>query len=277
MKTTYNGKKNYAVIRDFHRLCKICDENKKEMLELIKQNGGCYVQTNLCAFTGCADEFTKETLIISEAEANAFIKKEFEERFSGYLKNKDMSDPLLTELYSFITTNMHWPSKDEMQTIEEAAEVKRLETSDEKTEEITMAQLIKNEIMQLAIEIYTITERNNPKDISNRVEPYPSILHVLTECADIKIFYERWYPCDFTSDYRMLASVKGENGWTNNITFIAYTHDLAEMYSNDYTLLQITKENYKNIIILHKELSKIAREKGFEFTTEVDYDKIIET
>ena len=276
MKTTYNGKKNYAVIRDFHRLCKICDENRQEVMEALKKNGSCWIQTNLCPFTGCADEFTKNTPITSEDEANEFLKKDFEKRFKGYVKNKDMSDPLLTELYSFITTNMHWPSKDEMKTIEEAAEVKRLETSDEKTEEITMAQLIKNEIMQLAIEIYTITERNNPKDISNRVEPYPSILHVLTENADMYILYERWYPSGFVNDYRMHASIKGENGRTNTISIIAYTHDLAELCSDNYSHFPITERNSKTIIILHKELSKIAREKGFEFTTEVDYDKIIE-
>lgn len=272
MKTLYNGKKDRKTIQDFFRLCKVCEENREEVMNHFNKNGPICVTTNHCPITGLPDEFSDRTPLNTEEEINDFLKKDFERRFEGYLCNKDLSDPLISELYSFIKANMRFPSTDEMKNIEKTAETKRLESTVHEVKEISMAKLIKNEIVQLAIEIYILTDRTDPKAIHHRVEPYDSSLSLGNENIAVTITYNRWYPNDGDIDYNIHACRNDKPYFSSGIHF--WSGDDNDAYMNEN--VTITEENYESIIAIHKYLSKIAREKGFEFTTEVEYDKIIE-
>ena len=276
MKTTYNGKKDRKTIQDFFRLCKVCEENREEIMKYFNENGPLCVTTDFCPITGCPDELSERTPLKTEDEINDFLKKDFKRRFEGYLRYKKISDPLTAELYSFIKENMKFPTADEMKTIEKTAEDKRLESSTNEVKEISMAKLIKNEIVQLAIEIYFLTGLNEPKAIHHRVEPYDSSLVLENDKLDITITYNRWYPNDSDSDYNIHACKNAEIYFSSGIHFWSGYDNDAYMMNSSYENVAITEENREFIIAIHEYLSKIAREKGFEFTSEVDYEKIIE-
>lgn len=277
MKTLYNGKKDRKTIQDFFKLCKVCEENRVEVMKYFNENGPLCVTTNFCPITGCPDEFSEKTPLKTEEEINDFLKKDFERRFEGYLYHKKITDPLTAELYLFIKENMRFPTANEMKIIEKAAETKRLESFTEEVKEISMAKLIKNEIVQLAIEIYFLTDLNNPKSIHHKVEPYDSYLPIENENIGVTITYNRWYPNDRDSDYNIHACRNDKLYFSSGIHFWSgYDDNDAYMMNSSYENVAITEENREFIIAIHEYLSKIAREKGFEFTSEVDYEKIVE-
>lgn len=276
MKTTYNGKKDRKTIQDFFRLCKVCEENREEIMKYFNENGPLCVTTDFCPITGCPDELSERTPLKTEVEINDFLKKDFKRRFEGYLRYKKNSDPLTAELYSFIKENMRFPTADEMKIIEKTAEDKRLEGATDETKEISMAKLIKKEIIQLAIEIYFLTDLKDPKSIHHRVEPYDSSLPIENENIAVTITYNRWYPNDRDSDYNIHACRNDKLYFSSGIHFWSGYDNDAYMMNSSYENVTITEENREFIIAIHEYLSKIAREKGFEFTSEVDYEKIIE-
>lgn len=279
MKTTYNGKKDRKTIQDFFRLCKVCEENRDEIMKYFNENGPLCVTTNFCPITGCPDEFSERIPLKTEDEINDFLKKDFKRRFEGYLRHKKISDPLTAELYSFIKENMRFPTADEMKIIEKTAEDKRLEGATDETKEISMAKLIKKEIIQLAIEIYFLTDRDDPKAIHHWVEPYDSDLHLADDKIDIAIHYNRWYPSECENDYNIFAVPYGKSYFDSPLHFWSgFGNDVNDAYmmNSSKENVTITEENREFIIAIHEYLSKIAREKGFEFTSEVDYEKIVE-
>lgn len=276
MKTLYNGKKDREMIRDLFRICKVCEENREEVMKYFNENGSLCVTTNFCPITGCPDDFSERTPLKTEEEINDFLKKDFERRFEGYLRHKKISDPLTAELYSFIKENMRFPTEDEMKTIEKAAEIKRLESDTHEVKEISMAKLIKKEIIQLAIEIYFLTDLYEPKAIHHKVEPYDSSLALENENICITITYNRWYPNYRDSDYNIHTCRNDKLYFSSGIHFWSGYDNDAYMMHSSYENVAITEENREFVIAIHEYLSDIAKEKGFEFTSEVDYEKIIE-
>ena len=278
MLRNYNGEVNRTVLRDLKKLCKVNDENFCNLWNKFAEDGQVSFHTNLDPFTGCPDEMSEINTLKSEEEIKEYLKKDFADRLSRYLKQKKPgNDYLLNAVIEFIkSSDGVYPTKEEMKQLEITAESKRvaeLPQSNSAPKEIT-EQDIAEEILQLSEEIMEARRESNPKDIFKPVKPYaermsivyPNVFEggIFHECHYGRFFDHRDYRCCFRIFNRIdIQQIRIKYGYDGKAYATAYDWDDKEL---DISLTD-------SIIAIHKGIVQIAKDEGIEFTSEIDYDK----
>lgn len=280
----YNGNLNRSIIRDLRKICEVTEENKNNLLEKFWNERQVSFYTNLSPITGLPDEMSKLVTLKSEKEIEEYIRKDFLDRITGYLKRKKIEeDYLLDDLVDFIKkSNGIFPSKKEMQQLEIAAEAKRvrdLPPTDFTEEKIITEQDVMREILELSEEIMEERRETKPEDIKKYVEPYPDNLQLSTCKFNIFIKYNRHYSHGKSSDYSITIVLRDKSFDEIHIVSLnRYSTDGVvniSVFNWDDELIDILPIDC--LIKIHKDIVKLAKKEGIEFETEIDYKKITET
>lgn len=272
----YNGNVNRAVIRDLRKLCDVNAKNERKLFDVFDQNGKVCVYENLDQFTGCPDELSTIVTLKSEEEIKRYLKKDFIKRVERYLDHrKPAEDHLLSALIEFVKDNGRFPERAVMSYMEKQAEKKRIaelpaDVADG-PKEITEQDIAK-EILELAEEIMESRRENSPEDIWSREEPYPEILSIETDDYHVGIKHKIWYGFEDFRDYECTISIKDHHD-VATISICYLTDGTLHLDAEDFYDDKLDMPLTSYMINIHKSIAKMAKEAGFEFTSEIDYKK----
>ena len=270
----YNGNVNRKILRDLERLCDVNSQNFKILMDEFTSKGKVTLCTNNDPFTGLPDELSKINVLKSEEEIKEFLKEDFKERLTGYLKGKDTEDYLLSALIEFIKkSNGIFPNKDEMRKIEKDAETKRIVNlpADQENTPKDITYVIALEILQLAEEIMESRRKTNPKDVFTPVEPYSERMHIAFDRFAGCIYHECYYGYDDYRDYRL--ALCGDSNLETKIFYDFEGNPIIEPEKLREEECDISWIKY--LTVIHKGIVKIAKCEGIEFESEIDYDKLL--
>ncbi len=270
MLRNYNGAINHSVLRELKKLSQVNAENFKILWDEFSSQNKVSVWTNLCPITHCPDEMSGTVTLKSKAEIKDYLKKDFESRLENYLQEKrPKTDFLLTAVISFLKENEgRYPNKEEMRQLEIAAENERIASALPETEtEPPAIQMLLREILELAEEIMETRRETKPEEIQTHVEPYPDELCLSNENCSISIAYRRYLGYGNNRDYSC------EIGIDDYQIHLFYCNDTdPDLYVRNWSL---DKWLVDVMIQVHQFIAQVAQQEGFEFVSEVDYEKCV--
>lgn len=269
MLRNYNGAVNRSVLREIKKVSKSIAETSEYLYSVLNSDDKVSVYTNLCLTADCHEEY-RTIILKSEAEIKEYLKKDLEQRLENYLQEKrPKTDFLLTAIISFLKENEgRYPNKEEMRQLEIAAENERIASALPETEtEPPAIQMLLREILELAEEIMETRRETKPEEIQTHVEPYPDELYLSNENCSISIAYRRYFGYGNNRDY---SCEIGIDGYQIHLFYCNDTDpDLyVRNWNPDKWLVDV-------MIQVHQFIAQVAQQEGFEFVSEVDYEKCV--
>ena len=271
MLRNYNGDVNRFVIRGLKEVSKATAEHNEYFQSALDTNREVSVYTDMYGELG---DYRTITLKGKE-EIEEYLRKSLQQKLEKYLQKKQpKEDFLLTAVISFLKENDgRYPTKEEMRQLEIAAENERIASAPLETEAEPAANwMILKEILELAEEIMEAKSETKPEEIYKFIEPYPDVLKLSNDRCCISI-ERRYFRYGNNRDYSV--NIQIIDGYQ---IYVYYCNDTdPDFYVKEWHNKIISPEEVgdlnKYVIIAHQFLVEVAQQEGFEFVSEVDYEK----
>lgn len=278
----YNGPVNRSFIRALQELCREYVKPRSELFGKLAQEGTLNLATNL-DFFGEVDCCSVKHTLSTEDDVQAFITGLISKKINAlrdYCYNVE-KDPFTELLIKFIiNSGGYFPAENELRAMYGEAEHIRLE-ADTETESapLTPLQMLMKECLELAEEIMERTRAKNPDAITIRTQDYDDFMDFEGDHVGGTLYWNRWNYRYFGTEYSVVFGCGDHKRYVK----LKYEYDDEEIpiylvryyYREDDEKFGDDDEYAVRLLIdLHKDLSKLASELGFEFISEVDYDAV---